>query len=273
MSTATEKGANIPPIQINPNKFKGHVVVVTGAAQGIAKTTATLFAQQGATVVLVDVQEALVKSTTAGIKEQGGHAVFRVTDIASEEACNQLVDSVIGEFGKIDVLVQLAAIATHKPILDLTKTDFIRTMEVNVYSCFYLARAVLPHMRKAGYGRLVQTSSSTTQHVFVGLNAYLASKGAVMSMTRSLAIEAGPGITSNVVMPGFVETPMAVQGDVSTRESVKATSIFDYHVDHQCVKRRGQPEDIAHAVCFLASPEASFVTGQILDVSGGFTFH
>jgi 2-polyprenyl-3-methyl-5-hydroxy-6-metoxy-1,4-benzoquinol methylase len=104
MSTATEKGANIPPIQINPNKFKGHVVVVTGAAQGIAKTTATLFAQQGATVVLVDVQEALVKSTTAGIKEQGGHAVFRVTDIASEEACNQLVDSVIGEFGKIDVL-------------------------------------------------------------------------------------------------------------------------------------------------------------------------
>ncbi|KAM0346970.1 hypothetical protein ACHAO7_011730 [Fusarium culmorum] len=273
MSGATEKGANIPPVQINPNKFKGQVVVVTGAAQGIGKTTATLFAQQGASVILVDIQEKLVETTTTEIKSKGGHAVFRITNIASEEACNQLITSVIEEFGKIDVLVQLAALVKYNPILDLTTEELIKSMEVNVYSCFYLSRAVLPHMRKACYGRLIQTSSATTQHMFQGLNVYVATKGALISMTRSLAIEAGPGITANVVMPGFVETPGAARGDESTRESVGGQSMWDYHIDHQCVKRRGQPEDLSHAISFLASPEASFVSGQILDVSGGFTFH
>lgn len=275
MVGATENGANIPPVEINPNKFKGQVVIITGAAQGIGKTTATLFARQGATVILVDIQEKLVETTASEINNQGGggHAEFRIADIASEEACNQLIKSVIDQFGKIDILVQLAALVKYNPILDLTPSDLINSMEVNVYSCFYLSRAVLPHMRQAGYGRLIQTSSATTQHMFPGLNAYVATKGALISMTRSLALEAGPGITANVVMPGFVETPTAAIGDQSTRDAVGSQSMWDYHIEHQCVKRRGQPDDIAHAISFIASPEASFVSGQIFDVSGGFTFH
>jgi NAD(P)-dependent dehydrogenase (short-subunit alcohol dehydrogenase family) len=274
MPGAIEEGANPPPVVLDPTKFKGQVVVITGAAQGIAKTTSKLFAKQGAQVVLVDIQAKQVESVAAEIKAEGGSAAFRATDLSDPQQCKDLIQSIIEEFKKIDVLVQLAVHLVYKPVTEITTKELVKSQEVNAWSILYLAQAVLPHMRKAGYGRLIQTSTATTQHLFKGLFAYVASKGSVETMTRSLAIEAGPGITSNLVMPGFVETPGAAMGNDATTQHVStAGDMWDYHIAKQCVKRRGQPEDLGYAICFLASPEASFISGQILDVSGGFTFH
>jgi NAD(P)-dependent dehydrogenase (short-subunit alcohol dehydrogenase family) len=137
-------------------------------------------------------------------------------------------------------------------------------MNVSMDGCFFLTRAVLPHMQKAGYGRIINTASNTIQRPEVGLSVYTAAKGALAAFTRVTAMEAGPGITANVIVPGLVRTDT----------TWKATpALFDKEVERQCVKRHGLPEDIAHTISFMASPEAQFITGQIFDVSGGSTFH
>ena len=143
-------------------------------------------------------------------------------------------------------------------------------MTVNLDATFFLVRAVLPHMQSRGYGRIVLTSSSVFSQPEVGLAPYTASKAAVIGLARATAKEAGPGVTINCVMPSLVKTPTTWQAGVED-ESRKA--LFDSIMAKQCVKRCVMPADVGHAVCFLASPEAAMVTGQILDVSGGETFH
>ena len=267
-----EPGANIPPIKVYPDKFEGHVVVITGAAQGIGKATAVLFARQGATVVLADLQAEKLEQVAAEIKESGGKVVARPIDISNEEQCADLIEFTVSQYGKIDVLVQLAAYVAHQVIEGHPTSSYQRSIQVNIDSCFFLHRAALPHMRKAGYGRFINTASATLQKPGVGLHVYMGCKGAVLALTRALAFEAGAGITANVVMPGFTATEAAHAADQALRQ-FKGKSLFVDHVEGQCVKRGGQPDDLAHTISFIASPEASFITGQIFDVSGGYTFH
>ena len=267
-----ESGANIPAIKIYPDKFEGQIVVVTGAAQGIGEATALLFARQGATVVLADIQADKLEQVVSEIKLDGGRAVSRTIDISDEHQCKDLIEWTVSQYTKIDALVQLAAYVAFQTIENHPTSSYQRSMQVNVDSCFYLVRATLPHMRKQGYGRFINTASATLQKPGIGLHVYMGSKGAVVALTRSLAFEAGAGITANVVMPGFTATDAARAADKALRE-FKGRSLFEDHVEGQCVKRGGQPDDLAHTICFIASPEASFITGQIFDVSGGYTFH
>lgn len=266
-----QKGAHIPPIKTYPDKFAGHVILVTGAAQGIGKATATMFATQGATVVLVDIDaaglvalsEELVALTTAkGIEASITH---KVCDVTQERAVDTVINEVVAAQGKIDVLVHLAGIYPFIPVLDVKSKDYARIMSVNMESCFYLTRAVLPFMQNAGYGRIINTSTAGIIAPSPGMSVYTASKGAVAAFTRAISTEAGPGVTVNAVSPGMIFTE-------ATWSNPGARAVADAILARQQIKRVGLPTDVAYMISFIASPECEYITGQIFDVSGGSVF-
>ncbi|KAI1611806.1 hypothetical protein EDD37DRAFT_465599 [Exophiala viscosa] len=266
-----EAGANIPPIKVYPDKYAGQIVVIDGAAQGIGEMTSKLFASQGATVVMVDIQEDKLKRVKSAIDTAGGgRAEYRICNVGSDTEVNALIEDVVGTYGKIDVLIHYAAVYPFIPLLGHSTEDYRRIMNVNMDAAFFLARAVLPHMQKAGYGRIINTSSGTLQLPDRGLSIYVAAKSAILGFTRSLAVEAGPGVTANIILPGLIRTEAVWNNHVQPDGSHR---LFDMLIQKQCVKRHGRPEDIAHTVNFIASPEAQFITGQIFDCGGGATFH
>lgn len=264
MAFLKQAGANVPPIKMYKDKFEGQVVLVTGAAQGIGAVTATSFASQGASVVLVDVNETKLKAKAAELASEGGEVIYRVCNLTDDTAVVQTIDDVVSTMGKIDVLVHLAGIYPFKPLLDVTTDEYRRIMNVNMDSTFFISKAVLPYMNNAGYGRIITTTSGAVLHPESGLSAYTAAKSAVLGFTRTLSIEAGPGVTANSVCPTLIynETTLANPG---SRE------IFDKAVQRQAVKRYGMPTDVANVISFIASPETEFITGQNFDIGGGFT--
>jgi len=263
-------GARVPPIKVYPDKFEGQVVMVTGAAQGIGEVTAKLFAAQGALVVLVDLNEKRLEEVSSTIESQGEKSSFWVCNVGVRAEVDSLINEVASTFGKIDVLVHLAGIYPFKPILTYTAEDYHRIFNVNMESCFLLTRAVLPHMQKAGYGRIINTASATIYAPVAGLSVYAASKSAIVAFTRSTAIEAGPGVTANVVSPSLIRTDNTWNNAAAAPDGSRP--LFDKMMGGQCIKRHGLPRDVAHMISFIASPEAEFITGQLFDISGGSTF-
>jgi NAD(P)-dependent dehydrogenase (short-subunit alcohol dehydrogenase family) len=262
-------GANVPPVKVYPDKFNGQIVVVTGAAQGIGEVTAKLFAAQGASVVLVDINKERLEEVSSTIESQGEKSSFRVCNVGVEAEVVSLINEVASTLGKIDVLAHLAGIYPFAPLLSSTADEYHRIFNVNMESTFFLTRAVLPHMQKAGYGRIINTSSATIYSPEAGLSVYAASKGAVAAFTRSTAIEAGPGVTANAVTPSLIRTEKTWNAMVSPDGS---RPLFDSIMGRQCVKRHGLPRDVAHMISFIASPEAEFITGQVFDIGGGANF-
>ncbi|KPI42289.1 (S)-1-Phenylethanol dehydrogenase [Cyphellophora attinorum] len=244
-----QEGARIPAVKRYRDKFENHVVLVTGGAQGIGAVTAASFSYQGAHLVLVDMNEAKLKETAAKLTADGAKVMYQVCNLTDEAAVHKTIENVIAALGKIDVLVHLAGIYPFKLILDATSSDYQRTMSVNMDSTFHLVKAVLPHMNKAGYGRIITTTSGAALQPEAGLAVYAAAKSAVLLFTRAVAMEAGPGY----------------DGESGLRE------MFSRAVARQAVKRYGLPTDVADMICFVASPEAEFLTGQNFDVGGGFT--
>ena len=273
-----EAGAQPRPIRLYPDKFEDQVILITGAAQGIGATTAQVFAAQGATVVLVDInQDALadlsqqIQLTRDGTEtKESGHRrvpspICHVCDVSDEKAVNKLVTDVKDRLGHIDVLVHLAGMYPFHLFTEYPSDAYHKVIQVNLDSCFYLIRAVLPQMQRAGYGRIITTASGSLFTPVAGLAAYGAAKGGIMGLTNMAATEAGPGVTANTLVPGLIRTEHMWRGG-DTRH------LFDSTLEKQCVKRYGRPEDIAHTVCFLASPEAGFITGLSIDIGGGGWF-
>lgn len=242
-------------------KMENKVAIVTGAAQGIGKAIADRLAQDDVVVVIADVNE---KKAEEVAKSLGGLAVK--TDVSSPSDVTNLVKTVMDTYGRIDILVNDAAVVPFVPWEDLTLEEWRRVMSVNVDGLFLMCRAVGDEMAKAGYGRIINIASNVFVAGTPNLAHYVASKGAVIGFTRALAGEVGKnGITVNAVAPGLTESEGVMAGEHQHG--------FDYVVPMQAIGRRGLPQDIAPAIAFLASDEAGWVTGSLLVVDGGHTRH
>jgi NAD(P)-dependent dehydrogenase (short-subunit alcohol dehydrogenase family) len=265
-----EPNANVPTVMIQTGKFAGQVVVITGGAQGIGRVTSLLFAAQGANVVLLDRDDQKSQELLGLLEQAGTTAAYYNCDVSNEDSVQQSISSIISKFGKIDVLVHLAGIVPWHPLETYPSEVYKRVLNVSMDGCFFLTRAVLPHMKNVGYGRIINISSNTIQLPAPGLSAYIAAKAAIIGFTRSTSAEAGPGVTANTVVPGLIRTENTWD---AKKDDPATQALFDMAVGRQTIKRPGLPTDIAYMISFLASPEAQFITGQLFDVGGGATYH
>jgi 3-oxoacyl-[acyl-carrier protein] reductase/pyridoxal 4-dehydrogenase len=242
-------------------KLQNRVAIVTGAGQGIGRAIAEKLSQEGASVVVADINAETATKTAADV---GGLA--HTVDVGSEEQVAGLISATIGNYGKVDILVNDAAIVPFVPWDDLDFAEWRRIMSVNLDGVYLTSRAVYPHMKEAGYGRIVNIASNVILAGTPNLAHYVAAKGGVFGFTRALATELGRyGITVNAVAPGLTASEGVLAGPHA--------DAFDFVVSLQAIPRRAIPADIAPAVAFLASEEASWVTGAMIVADGGHTRH
>jgi 3-oxoacyl-[acyl-carrier protein] reductase/pyridoxal 4-dehydrogenase len=242
--------------------MRDRVAIVTGAAQGIGRAIARKLSAEGATVVIADKNHEGAQAAAAELDE--AHALE--VEVSSEESVNAMVEATLSDLGKIDAIVNNAAIVPWIEWDDVDFDEWKRTMSINLNSVYLCCRAVDGPMREAGYGRIVNIVSNTVHAGTPHLAPYVASKGGVWSFTRALATELGPyGITVNGIAPGLT----ASEGTLGTRHEEG----FDHAVELQAIPRRGEPADIAPPAAFLCTEEAGWVTGQLLTVDGGHARH
>ncbi len=243
-------------------RLDGKVAIVTGAAQGMGAATARLFAVEGAKVVLADIVEDKGKATAAEI---GDAALFVKHDVRSEQDWAALVAAAVAHFGKLDILVNNAAIVHYSPIEAMSAEDIERVLSINVLGVILGAKHAAPEMTKAGRGVIVNISSVDGLRGCNGLTAYTASKWAVRGLSKSLAYELGPrGVRVCSVHPGGVNTQMGNPAGLSG-------DALNTGYERVPLQRIGEPEEIARASLFIASDEASYITGAELAVDGGWS--
>jgi NAD(P)-dependent dehydrogenase (short-subunit alcohol dehydrogenase family) len=242
----------------------GKTAIVTGAATGIGAATARLLAARGARVLAVGLQPDALRETVAGIVAEGGEAVAFEADVSDPAAIEAVAARAQEAFGGADILVNNAAIYPIGPWHEADAAEWDEVFRVNVRGYFLLARAVRPQMLARGGGSIVNVASVTFYYGEEELLSYVASKGAVIGFTRSLAREAGPeGIRVNAVAPGAFPT-------AATAIHVDQDALWEKVLTSQSIKRRGEVEDVALAIAFFASDDSRFVTGQTLLVDGGW---
>ncbi len=246
-------------------RLEGKVALITGGARGMGAVEARLFAREGARVGIADILVDEGRRLEAEIAESGGEAIFIRLDVTSEADWKRAVDSLVARFGKLDVLVNNAGIYHRAMVEQTTVQDWERVVEVNAKGVFLGTRAVIPAMRKAGGGSIVNISSIAGIVGSPYSAAYNASKGAVRILTKATAVQyAREGIRCNSVHPGPIETDMLDLAfpDAASRQQRAALTPMG---------RFGRPEDVAYGVLFLASDESSYMTGSELVIDGGWT--
>jgi NAD(P)-dependent dehydrogenase (short-subunit alcohol dehydrogenase family) len=239
------------------------VAVVTGAGEGMGRQIAIDLAAEGSQVILADINEDSTDQVVAEIKKMGGEAVGRTCDVSSRQQIDILVDFVLDTYGAVDILINNAGVLIPGSIEETTDEIIDKTLDINVKGILYAIRKITPFMKDKRYGRIVNIASITGKRgdnstVFV----YGASKGAVISLTRSVARQLGPyGITCNAVAPHAIMTGMMNYWDEAKKAGV---------AEKIPVGRLGTPEDVSLLVLFLASDEAAFITGETVNINGGY---
>jgi 2-hydroxycyclohexanecarboxyl-CoA dehydrogenase len=244
--------------------LEGRTAVVTGGGSGIGRACATVLAGKGATVAVWDLNGPGAEDTLAMIREAGGKGIAVEANCAEATGVAAAAERTRAELGPVTILVNNAGITKYKPFLELTEADWDETVGIDLKGPFLVTRAIITDMVEAGWGRIVNISSSSAQSGSPSMAHYVAAKGGVIGFTKALALEfIGQGITANNVPPGFIDTPLM---RATLSDPVASAAKMP-------MKRAGQPEDIAHAVAYLASEEAAYVTGHTLSVNGGRYFN
>lgn len=242
------------------------VALVTGGAAGMGQAISLRLAREGRAVAVLDIDGAGAAAVAAQIASAGGRAIPISCDVSDRTQVETAAARIRAELGPIAILVNNAAIENFSPILEIAEETWDRLMAVNLKGNYYLVQAVVPDMIAAGWGRIVNLSAIGAQTGAPNMAHYTATKGAVIAMTRSLAVELGAkGITVNSVSPGFIDTPMsrrAIDGDLFPVPWQDIVASYP-------IPRLGLPEDIAAACAFFASDDAGYITGQLLGVNGG----
>lgn len=245
----------------------GKVALVTGGASGIGRATARLLAREGASIVLADLKAADGLRVVAEITQSGGKALFQHSDVSRSEDCSRLVEAAIAAFGRIDILFNNAGIIRRANIVDLPEEDWDLVMAVNVKSIYLLSREVIPHMQKSGGGTIINAASGWGLSGGAKAAVYCASKGAVVLLTKAMAIDHGPqNIRVNCICPGDTDTSMLRD---EAQQLGEDSHRFLAESAKRPLGRLGTAEEIAQAVLYLASDASSFVTGTALVVDGG----
>ncbi len=242
-------------------KFEGRVALVTGASQGIGRACALALAREGATVAVAARNRQKLDDLVAEIAAAGGKASAFVIDVADEEQVKSGINSALGQFGKIDILVNNAGITRDQLVMRMKRADWDAVLNTNLTSAYLCIQQVIGSMLKQRWGRIINVTSVFGQIGQAGQANYAASKAGLIGLTMAMAREvASRNITCNAVAPGFIETGMtAVLSEEFKQNAVKQIPLG----------RVGSPEDVASAVCFLASDDASYITGHVLNVNGG----
>ncbi|MEZ4862104.1 MAG: 3-oxoacyl-ACP reductase FabG [Caldilineaceae bacterium] len=258
----------IKPVRARPQpgRLKDKVAIVTGSARGIGATTAVTFANEGAKVVICDVNETLGKEVATAINNALGNglpaAIFQTVDVADPASVDRLIKQAVAQFGRLDILVNNAGITRDAQLKKMTDEEFNLVIDINLKGVFNCGRAAANQMLEQGAGGVILNAAS-----IVGLDGnfgqsnYAATKAAVVAMTKVWARELGPkGIRVNALAPGFIETPMTAK---------MPEKVYQMMVDKTPLRRAGQPQDVANAYLWLASDEAAFVNGVVLRIDGG----
>jgi len=248
-------------------RLSGKVALVTGGASGIGRATALLFAREGARVAIADLNAQAGEGVASEITQSGGRAIFEPADVTRATDCRRLAERAIREFGRIDILFNNAGIIRRATVLDVSEEDWDRVMAVNVKSIYLLSREVIPHMQKQDGGSIINTASGWGLAGGARAAVYCASKGAVVLLTKAMAIDHGPQkIRVNCICPGDTDTGML---RAEAQQLGEATDRFLADAAERPLGRVGSPDEIAQAVLYLASDASSFVTGTALVVDGG----
>ncbi len=245
-------------------RLKQKVALVTGAGSGIGSATAVRFATEGAQVACVDAVADAAAETARTIAGRGGEAIALIADVIDEAACARMVEQTLARFGRVTTLVNSAGIRPERPGPTPTLAEWQKVVDINLTGSYLASRAALPALAASGVGSITHIASIFGLVGGATGAAYAASKGAIVNLTRQMALEWAPKVRVNCVCPGVIETPMTapLRADPAWAEAV---------MKRYPLGRFGRPEEIAAAILFLASDEAGFVTGVALPVDGGYT--